>query len=167
LNRLLCTEAWDKSGTEAWDKSGIEAWVKIRTEAWDKEVVIIYDEHGGAQAAVATEVVVTISDSPSSDVDENQLVEVVDTEFCDSPSTSNTTETWASYWVARPLGYVMSKDEREEWLGDLIQVNRELLRLYPRWCVNVIIIMRVIRLLASAIEIKISDFISLGVRKSE
>lgn len=140
----------------------------VYSEAEGKKVFAIYDEYGSSEAEVVADLVVTVSDSPSSGVDyHQQAVEIVDAELCDAPVTSNITETWASFWVARSLGYVMPKDEREEWLGDLMQVNRELPSLYPRWWINVIIIARVIRLLISALEIKISDFISLGVRKSE
>jgi hypothetical protein len=160
------------SGLPPANVSGIARVSHVLHSEKHKKVFIIYDEFyeecGSSEAEVVAELVVTVSDSSSSGVDDNQqAVEIVDAELCDAPVTSNTTETWASFWVARSLGYVMPKDEREEWLGDLMQVNRELPSLYPRWWINVIIIARVIRLLVSALEIKISDFISLGVRKSE
>lgn len=76
-------------------------------------------------------------------------------------------ETWASYWIAESFGYLLSARVREEWPGDLHEVVHEMLEKYPRWWINVIVVLRVLRLVVSSIEIKISDLISIGARKSE
>lgn len=74
------------------------------------------------------------------------------------------TETWVSRWIAAPLAYLFPKERREEWLGDLHEVNFEMLRKgYPRWMVNVVNIGRTVILLMSSLSIKISDLISLGL----
>lgn len=80
----------------------------------------------------------------------------------------NPTETWSSRWVASPIAYLFPKERREEWLGDLYEVNQELLHKgYPRWLVNLINVARTVILLVSGLQIKLSDLISLGFRKTE
>lgn len=75
-------------------------------------------------------------------------------------------ETWSSRWIASPVAYLFPAERREEWLGDLYEVNREMLHKgYPLWCVNIINVGRTLILIVSAIQIKLSDLISLGVQK--
>lgn len=77
-------------------------------------------------------------------------------------------ETWASKWVASPIAYLFPKERREEWLGDLYEVNREMLHKgYPRWFVSITAIVRTIILIISACKIKLLDFFSIGDRKRE
>lgn len=74
------------------------------------------------------------------------------------------TETWASRWVAAPLAYLFPKKRREEWLGDLYEANLEMLHDgYPRWMVNLNNFLRTVILLASSLNIKLSDLISWGL----
>lgn len=81
---------------------------------------------------------------------------------------SDPVETWASRWIASPVAYLFPADRREEWLGDLYEVNREMLHKdYPRWLVNVINIGRTIIFALSALQIKITDFLLPGQRKSD
>lgn len=77
-------------------------------------------------------------------------------------------ETWASCWVASPIAYLLPAESREEWLGDLYEVNREMLHKgYPRWFINLINVGRTVVLIVSAIQIKITDFISFGLQRSK
>ena len=77
-------------------------------------------------------------------------------------------ETWASRWVASPVAYLFPAERREEWLGDLYELNREMLHKgYPRWFVSIINMGRTVILALSAIKIKLSDFISLEVKRRE
>jgi hypothetical protein len=81
---------------------------------------------------------------------------------------SDPAETWASKWVASPIAYLLPKERREEWLGDLYETNREMLhKSYPRWFVSVTAIGRTIILIISACKIKLLDFFSVGDRKRE
>lgn len=78
----------------------------------------------------------------------------------------NPVETWASRWVASSVGYLLPAERREEWLGDLDEVSREMIhKCYPRWWVNVIAIGRTGVLIVSSLQIKLMDLISLGVNK--
>lgn len=73
-----------------------------------------------------------------------------------------TYEVWASRWIYYPVILLLSKDMREEWLGDLYEKNQDLFqRGYPRWHINLMNIVSSICLVMSALQIKISDFISL------
>ena len=77
-------------------------------------------------------------------------------------------ETWASRWVAAPIAYLFPEERREEWLGDLYEVNREMIRKgYGRWLVNLINAGRTVILVLSAIKVKLSNFISIGKAKSD
>jgi hypothetical protein len=74
----------------------------------------------------------------------------------------NPTETWISRWFAFPIACLFPKERREEWLGDLYEVNLELLHKgYPRWSVNLVNIGLIVILLMSGLSIKLSDLISL------
>lgn len=76
--------------------------------------------------------------------------------------TNNNSEPWASRWIAVPIGYLCSKEEREEWLGDLYEVIREMhTKNYPKWTINLICVGKTAILIFSAFEIKISDFLAL------
>nr|WP_290225638.1 hypothetical protein [Trichocoleus desertorum] len=81
---------------------------------------------------------------------------------------SDPSETWASKWLASPIAYLLPKERREEWLGDLYEINREMLHKgYPRWFVSVTAIVRTLILIISSCKIKLLDFCSVGDRKSE
>ncbi|MBK1988301.1 hypothetical protein A0J48_012255 [Sphaerospermopsis aphanizomenoides BCCUSP55] len=72
-------------------------------------------------------------------------------------------ETWASRWVASPIAYLFPPERREEWLGDLYEVNREMLyKGFPRWQVNFNNLVRTVILIISALQIKLSDLLSLS-----
>lgn len=77
------------------------------------------------------------------------------------------TETWATRWIACPIAYLFPAERREEWLGDLYELNWEMLHKdYPRWFVSFINIARTVILVLSAIQMKLSDIISLGIKRS-
>lgn len=81
---------------------------------------------------------------------------------------SEPAETWASRWIASPIAYLFPPERREEWLGDLYEVNREMLHKdYPRWQVNLNNVLKTVILVISALKIRLSDFFSLGKVKSE
>jgi hypothetical protein len=81
---------------------------------------------------------------------------------------SDPAETWGSKWFASPIAYLLPKERREEWLGDLYETNREMLHKgYPRWLVSITAIARTIILMISACKIKLLDFFSIGDRKRE
>ena len=74
---------------------------------------------------------------------------------------SDPAETWCSRWVASPIAYLFPKKTREEWLGDLYEVNREMLHKgFPRWQVNLNNVVKTAILVVSSLQIKLSDFIS-------
>lgn len=78
-------------------------------------------------------------------------------------SKNNNSEPWASRWIAVPVGYLFSKEQREEWLGDLQEIIHEMhCESYPGWIINVICIGKTIILIVSALRIKITDFFPLG-----
>ncbi|MEH2453535.1 hypothetical protein [Nostoc sp.] len=81
---------------------------------------------------------------------------------------SDPAETWASRWIASPIAYLFPPERREEWLGDLYEVNWEMLHKdYPRWVVNLNNVWKTVILVISALKIRLSDFFSLGKVKSE
>ncbi|MEH2339171.1 hypothetical protein [Nostoc sp.] len=81
---------------------------------------------------------------------------------------SDPAETWASRWIASPIAYLFPPERREEWLGDLYEVNREMLHKgYHRWLVNLNNVLKTVILVISALKIRLSDFFSLGKVKSE
>lgn len=76
--------------------------------------------------------------------------------------SNNNPEPWALRWVAAPIGYLCSKGQREEWLGDLYEVIHEMqTKSYPRWTIDLICIGKTTILIFSAFEIKITDFFTL------
>lgn len=81
--------------------------------------------------------------------------------------SSDPTETWATRWIASPIAYLFPPERREEWLGDSYEINREMLhKHYPKWSINLVMIGRTVILITSAVQIKLSDLISLGVKRS-
>jgi ABC-type cobalamin/Fe3+-siderophores transport system ATPase subunit len=77
---------------------------------------------------------------------------------------SDPAETWSSRWVASQIAYLLPADRREEWLGDLYEVNREMLHKgFPRWQVNLNNVVRTAILVFSSLQIKLSDFISSAI----
>ncbi|MEM9772257.1 MAG: hypothetical protein AAF889_11795 [Cyanobacteria bacterium P01_D01_bin.73] len=81
---------------------------------------------------------------------------------------SDPAETWASRWVALPIASLFPADRREEWLGDLYELNREMLhKNYPRWSVSAINVGKTVVLIFSALQIKLSDFFSPQAKKTK
>ncbi|MCC5668627.1 hypothetical protein LC653_33445 [Nostoc sp. CHAB 5784] len=81
---------------------------------------------------------------------------------------SDPAETWASRWIASLIAYLFPPERREEWLGDLYEVNREMLHKdYPRWLVNLNNVWKTLILVISALKIRLSDFFSLAKLKSK
>lgn len=79
---------------------------------------------------------------------------------------SDSAETWASR-IASQIAYLFPSERREEWLGDLYEVNREMLHKgYPHWQINLNNLAKTVILIISALKIRLSDFISLGKVKS-
>lgn len=81
---------------------------------------------------------------------------------------SDSIETWSTRWVASPVAYLLPETRREEWLGDLYEVNREMIHKgYPRWVIHLINTGRTFLLIWSSIEIKLSDLLNFLSRKVE
>ncbi|MEH1905502.1 MAG: hypothetical protein V7L04_30015 [Nostoc sp.] len=81
---------------------------------------------------------------------------------------SDPAETWASRWIASPIAYLFPPERREEWLGDLYEVNREMLHKdYPSWLVNLNNVWKTLILVISALKIRLSDLFSLAKLKSK
>jgi hypothetical protein len=67
----------------------------------------------------------------------------------------------AEMWYVRPVGFLLPKHRREEWLGDLEEARRELLqRGYPRWVANLMTLGRVIILTWGFVKAQYGDMIS-------
>ena len=81
---------------------------------------------------------------------------------------SDPAETWTSRWVASSIAYLFPENSREEWLGDLYEVNREMLhKEYPRWWVNSITALRTLILVISALQIKLSDLLTFKINSTK
>ena len=79
---------------------------------------------------------------------------------------SEKVDTWASRWVAAPIAYLLPEEHREEWLGDLYEVNWQMLNKgYPKLMVNVVNIGRTTILIVSSLQIKLTDLFTFGVTK--
>lgn len=77
-------------------------------------------------------------------------------------------ETWTSRWVASSIAYLFPENSREEWLGDLYEVNREMLHKgYPRWWINLINALRTAILVISALQIKLSDLLTFKISSTK
>ena len=77
-------------------------------------------------------------------------------------------EIWAIKWISYPVILLLSKEMREEWLGDLYEKNEGMLEKgYPGWHINFMNLLWSIFLVMSALEIKISDVISLPKFKQD
>ena len=59
--------------------------------------------------------------------------------------------------MARPVGYLLPRDDREEWLGDLEEIHHLMLveDKYPIWFINLIVGTKTLLLVWSAIEVHI------------
>jgi hypothetical protein len=72
-------------------------------------------------------------------------------------------KTFISRWFAVPIAYLFTKDYREEWLGDLYELNKKMIdEGYPRWSINVEDVLLVLVLIGSALKINFADLIKLG-----
>ncbi|MEP0872435.1 hypothetical protein NDA01_21705 [Trichocoleus desertorum AS-A10] len=71
------------------------------------------------------------------------------------------TEPGIVKWLAVPIAQIfLSEDQREEWLGDLREENRKLMRDdCSMWMLNIINIGKIARLFKSSIAVNIIDFI--------
>lgn len=73
---------------------------------------------------------------------------------------------WATRWVASPVAYVFPSERREEWLGDLYEINQRMLsENYPTWIINVVNLCRTAVLIISAMQINIQEFILSGFKR--
>ena len=78
---------------------------------------------------------------------------------------SEKVETWASRWVAAPIAYLLPEEHREEWLGDLYEVNWQMLNKgYPKLLVNFVNVGRTTILIVSSLQIKLIDLLPLGIK---
>lgn len=79
------------------------------------------------------------------------------------------TETWSIRWAAPSIAFLLDKRQREEWLGDLVETEREMLQAgrFPRWWINVIVLVRVASMLRSLLEIKQADSHNAEKRRIE
>jgi hypothetical protein len=76
-------------------------------------------------------------------------------------------ETWTSRWIVTPIAHLFPAERREEWLGDLYESNLILLdQNYPRWLVNVINVGRTVILIVSAMQIKLSDLLTIKLKST-
>ena len=68
---------------------------------------------------------------------------------------------WSLRWVAKPIGYLLPRDDREEWLGDLEEIYHLMLfeGKYPIWFINLIIATKTSLLVWSAIEVHIINLL--------
>lgn len=74
----------------------------------------------------------------------------------------DSTETWASRWVASPIAYLFPEIQQEEWLGDLHETNyKMLLKGRHRWELNINNTLRTIELIESALRVKLSEWVSV------
>jgi hypothetical protein len=81
---------------------------------------------------------------------------------------SDPAETWASRWIASSIAYLFPENSREEWLGDLYEINREMLHKgYPCWWINLINVLRTVVLVISALQIKISDLLTFKISSTK
>ncbi|MEM1242216.1 MAG: hypothetical protein AAGI45_20480 [Cyanobacteria bacterium P01_H01_bin.26] len=64
---------------------------------------------------------------------------------------------WTHKWVGKPIGYLLSPDEREEWLGDLLEIKDRMKNEdnYPVWVINLIIVGKTVCLIGSKLSITI------------
>ncbi len=80
--------------------------------------------------------------------------------------TSDSSQPWAYRWIASVFAYCCSEEMREEFLGDLFEANRQLsTQNYPRWLINGINVVQVIRLLLSIVEVRLSTWLTLWSKK--
>jgi hypothetical protein len=83
-------------------------------------------------------------------------------------SNNSSSESWDMKWFSRPLSYLLPKDDREEWLGDLVEARHELLKAgYPRWIASLITVAKSGLLVWSLIRIRYQDLVSPSVRKKQ
>jgi hypothetical protein len=66
---------------------------------------------------------------------------------------------WAFKWIACPTIYLFPSDRWEEQFGDLHELTSIMLTKYPRPYVNVIIILKTLVLVLSAIQIQLQDLV--------
>lgn len=59
----------------------------------------------------------------------------------DLPPTRYKNSLWAIRWIGKPIGFLLSRNEREEWIGDLKEIRYRMLHVekYPILFINVVI----------------------------
>ena len=69
---------------------------------------------------------------------------------------------WSLRWVAKPVGYLLPRDDREEWLGDLEEIHHLMLveETYPAWIINLVIAIKTLLLVWTAVEVHIVNLFS-------
>ncbi|ESA36927.1 hypothetical protein N836_05035 [Leptolyngbya sp. Heron Island J] len=63
-------------------------------------------------------------------------------------------QLWSYKWIGKPLGYLLSTDEREEWLGDLLEIQNRMIKEdeYPNLVINTVISLKAFLLIFSKIR---------------
>lgn len=69
---------------------------------------------------------------------------------------------WSYKWVAKPIGYLLSEREREEWFGDLLDIKDRMINeeRYPMPLINLIITVKTVCLFGSKISCLFIDVIN-------
>ena len=65
-------------------------------------------------------------------------------------------------WLARPVGYLLNKREREEWFGDLLEIQDQMINedRYPIPVINLIIAIKTLCLLGSKVSSVFTEIVS-------
>lgn len=71
-------------------------------------------------------------------------------------------EQWSYRWIGRPVGYLLNKREREEWFGDLLEIQDLMIKedRYPVFVINLIISMKTLLLVGSKLRSMLTDVVS-------
>lgn len=72
---------------------------------------------------------------------------------------------WPYRWFARPVGYLLSKREREEWFGDLLEIQARMVNeeRYPIFFINMIITAKTFLLIGSKASCVVIDVFSKAI----
>ena len=78
------------------------------------------------------------------------------------PPSRYTRRLWAIRWIGVPIGYLLSPDEREEWLGDLKEIQHRMIHAerYPIWFVNSVTSAKCLCLIVSKIQSLVVETVS-------
>jgi hypothetical protein len=88
--------------------------------------------------------------------------------YLNDMNRSLSTEPWEMKWFSRPLAYLLPRDDREEWLGDLVETRHDLIKEgYPKWVASLITVAKSGLLVWSLIRIRYQDLVSPAERKKQ